>query len=174
MTAEIIWANLLWPFCSDTRPYPCQYCGKRFHQKSDMKKHTYIHTGKFLCQPLSPFWPAGYISIWGFWFEGSADMADFVCLYLYFHVYVYFYLYLFLYPFPFWPGGHIWFCGHCRYGWPGRGLLMWAGSGGGRHPPLGASTAESDRKHFYEIIPTPARQPNHPIKLSNGKQVKKK
>lgn len=31
---------------SDTRPYPCSYCGKRFHQKSDMKKHTYIHTGK--------------------------------------------------------------------------------------------------------------------------------
>ncbi|KAG7264653.1 hypothetical protein CRUP_032060 [Coryphaenoides rupestris] len=30
---------------SDTRPYPCQYCGKRFHQKSDMKKHTFIHTG---------------------------------------------------------------------------------------------------------------------------------
>ena len=28
-----------------SRPYPCQYCGKRFHQKSDMKKHTYIHTG---------------------------------------------------------------------------------------------------------------------------------
>ncbi|CDQ68993.1 unnamed protein product [Oncorhynchus mykiss] len=27
-------------------PYPCQYCGKRFHQKSDMKKHTYIHTGE--------------------------------------------------------------------------------------------------------------------------------
>jgi growth factor independent 1 len=33
---------------SDTRPYPCPYCGKRFHQKSDMKKHTYIHTG-ILC-----------------------------------------------------------------------------------------------------------------------------
>ena len=31
---------------SDTRPFPCHYCGKRFHQKSDMKKHTYIHTGK--------------------------------------------------------------------------------------------------------------------------------
>ncbi|XP_076255074.1 uncharacterized protein LOC143193037 isoform X3 [Rhynchophorus ferrugineus] len=31
---------------NDTRPYPCQYCGKRFHQKSDMKKHTYIHTGE--------------------------------------------------------------------------------------------------------------------------------
>ncbi|VDK49981.1 unnamed protein product [Cylicostephanus goldi] len=31
---------------SDTRPYPCEYCGKRFHQKSDMKKHTYIHTGE--------------------------------------------------------------------------------------------------------------------------------
>ncbi|XP_059221422.1 zinc finger protein GFI1 homolog pag-3-like [Stomoxys calcitrans] len=30
---------------SDTRPYSCQYCGKRFHQKSDMKKHTYKHTG---------------------------------------------------------------------------------------------------------------------------------
>uniref|UniRef100_A0AAF5Q734 C2H2-type domain-containing protein n=1 Tax=Wuchereria bancrofti TaxID=6293 RepID=A0AAF5Q734_WUCBA len=30
---------------SDTRSYPCDYCGKRFHQKSDlMKKHTYIHT----------------------------------------------------------------------------------------------------------------------------------
>uniref|UniRef100_A0A1I8FLC8 C2H2-type domain-containing protein n=1 Tax=Macrostomum lignano TaxID=282301 RepID=A0A1I8FLC8_9PLAT len=27
-------------------PYPCEYCGKRFHQKSDMKKHTYIHTGE--------------------------------------------------------------------------------------------------------------------------------
>ena len=36
-----------WTFSSDTRPYPCQYCGKRFHQKSDMKKHTYIHTGEF-------------------------------------------------------------------------------------------------------------------------------
>ena len=36
-----------WSFSSDTRPYPCQYCGKRFHQKSDMKKHTYIHTGEF-------------------------------------------------------------------------------------------------------------------------------
>uniref|UniRef100_A0A3P8RS90 C2H2-type domain-containing protein n=1 Tax=Amphiprion percula TaxID=161767 RepID=A0A3P8RS90_AMPPE len=31
-----------------TRPYPCQYCGKRFHQKSDMKKHTFIHTGGFV------------------------------------------------------------------------------------------------------------------------------
>ncbi|TRY63869.1 hypothetical protein TCAL_00889 [Tigriopus californicus] len=31
---------------TDTRPFPCQYCGKRFHQKSDMKKHTYIHTGE--------------------------------------------------------------------------------------------------------------------------------
>jgi len=31
---------------SDTRPFPCMYCGKRFHQKSDMKKHTYIHTGR--------------------------------------------------------------------------------------------------------------------------------
>ena len=50
-------------------------------------------------------------------------------------------------------------CGIINVGWVG-----------GR-PPLGASTAESDRKHFYEIIPTPARQPNHPIKLSNGKQV---
>lgn len=30
---------------SDTRPFPCPYCGKRFHQKSDMKKHTFIHTG---------------------------------------------------------------------------------------------------------------------------------
>ena len=29
------------------RPFPCKFCGKRFHQKSDMKKHTYIHTGKF-------------------------------------------------------------------------------------------------------------------------------
>ena len=27
------------------RPFPCKFCGKRFHQKSDMKKHTYIHTG---------------------------------------------------------------------------------------------------------------------------------
>ena len=26
---------------TDTRPYPCPFCGKRFHQKSDMKKHTY-------------------------------------------------------------------------------------------------------------------------------------
>ncbi|CAF96377.1 unnamed protein product, partial [Tetraodon nigroviridis] len=24
----------------------CKYCGKRFHQKSDMKKHTFIHTGE--------------------------------------------------------------------------------------------------------------------------------
>ena len=30
---------------SDIRPFPCTYCGKRFHQKSDMKKHTYTHTG---------------------------------------------------------------------------------------------------------------------------------
>lgn len=38
---------------SDTRPYPCEYCGKRFHQKSDMKKHTYIHTGEdFEGEPL--------------------------------------------------------------------------------------------------------------------------
>ena len=53
------------------------------------------------------------------------------------------------------------------------GLLMWGGLGGGQQAPLGASTAESDRKHFYEIIPTPARQPNHPIKLSNGKSQEK-
>ena len=51
---------------------------------------------------------------------------------------------------------------------------MWAGLGGGHRAPLGASTAESDRKHFYEIIPTPAGQPNHPIKLSNGKSQGKK
>ena len=51
---------------------------------------------------------------------------------------------------------------------------MWAGLGGGHRAPLGASTAESDRKHFYEIIPTPARQPNHPIKLSNGKSQDEK
>ena len=74
MTTRIIWGNLLWPFCSDTRPYPCQYCGKRFHQKSDMKKHTYIHTGKFL-QPLSPFWHAGHISIWSFDFGAMAIWA---------------------------------------------------------------------------------------------------
>merc|ERR1712154_706355 len=30
----------------DTRPFPCPYCGKCFHQKSDMKKHTYVHTGE--------------------------------------------------------------------------------------------------------------------------------
>uniref|UniRef100_A0A8C9ZM14 Growth factor independent 1A transcription repressor b n=1 Tax=Sander lucioperca TaxID=283035 RepID=A0A8C9ZM14_SANLU len=30
---------------SHFKPHP--YCGKRFHQKSDMKKHTFIHTGKW-------------------------------------------------------------------------------------------------------------------------------
>ncbi|WAR31447.1 GFI1-like protein [Mya arenaria] len=39
---------------SDTRPYPCSYCGKRFHQKSDMKKHTYIHTGLYVICNIKP------------------------------------------------------------------------------------------------------------------------
>jgi hypothetical protein len=35
------------------RPFPCKFCGKRFHQKSDMKKHTYTHTGTFEIWKLS-------------------------------------------------------------------------------------------------------------------------
>ena len=35
-----------WKIKIHFRPFPCKFCGKRFHQKSDMKKHTYIHTGK--------------------------------------------------------------------------------------------------------------------------------
>ena len=35
-----------WKIKIQFRPFPCKFCGKRFHQKSDMKKHTYIHTGK--------------------------------------------------------------------------------------------------------------------------------
>ncbi|XP_070492313.1 zinc finger protein Gfi-1b-like [Chironomus tepperi] len=33
---------------SNVRPFECPFnhCGKRFHQKSDMKKHTYTHTGE--------------------------------------------------------------------------------------------------------------------------------
>ena len=38
---------LKWKIIKYFRPFPCKFCGKRFHQKSDMKKHTYIHTGKF-------------------------------------------------------------------------------------------------------------------------------
>ena len=158
----------LWLFSSDTRPYPCQYCGKRFHQKSDMKKHTYIHTGEFLFQLYwyfywFSFWPPG--QIWDF--EATADLY-LLCLYL---CVVCLYLFVFVFVsvsiLTRWPHMVLW-GQHCRYGWPG---IINVGRVGRRPtPPLGASTAESDRKHFYEIIPTPApRQPNHPIKLSNGK-----
>lgn len=48
LSMQIIYICIWFVFShiSDIRPYPCIYCGKRFHQKSDMKKHTYTHTGE--------------------------------------------------------------------------------------------------------------------------------
>ena len=109
----------LWLFSSDTRPYPCQYCGKRFHQKSDMKKHTYIHTGEFLFQLYwyfywFSFWPPG--QIWDF--EATADLY-LLCLYL---CVVCLYLFVFVFVsvsiLTCWPHMVLW-GQHCRYGWPG-------------------------------------------------------
>ena len=159
----------LWLFSSDTRPYPCQYCGKRFHQKSDMKKHTYIHTGKFLFLHywyLFSFWPPG--QIWDF--EALAYMADvhFLCLYL-----GVFYLYLFLYPFPFWPAGHIWFCGGSTADMADPGLLMWAGSGGGQHRPLGPPPLNLTGNIFMKSFqPLPPANQTIPLNCQTGKAKK--